>query len=364
MNLLQKHKASRNFTIIPVLSITLALLLIVSFSIDRVLAQPNPFIATTRGSFDKTNGNLIQQANLHSALSILNSTSCPGQLAIYVHGVWASEQQAKEQTDRVFLSLQNSGLNIPVVGFSWDSDTAPSGHGWDIAKKIANENGPVLANFIGDFKGMCPNDDLRIIAHSLGSRVALSAIQSLYDSNPHEAVSKIITSVHLLGAAVDNEQVSTDNLSECIHTNSPPLKCSGQAIGLVVGHFFNLYNPEDNMLADQVITTCWFGCWDSTSTSPYHISENDNPLGASPIRNIINVPSNFDEYSVENAIGLDKDANKDGKCDLMLGGLCTIIYRGDNHFGYMGYRSSDNPQVVHDSGAIGSVAIDWVNESD
>lgn len=117
--LLQKHKIPRNFSIICVLSFSLLLLLVISFSIDEVLGQTHSFVASTRGSFDIANGNMIQQANLPSALSILNSNSCPGKLAIYVHGVWANDQQAKEQTGRVFLSLQNSGYNIPVIGFSW-----------------------------------------------------------------------------------------------------------------------------------------------------------------------------------------------------------------------------------------------------
>ena len=168
--LLQKHKISKNFSIVCVVS--LLLLVLVSFSIDSVLGQTHSFIATTRGSFDKTNGNMTHQANLPSPLSILNSNSCPGQLAIYVHGVWADETQAKEQTDRVFLSLQNSGLKIPVIGFSGLILLLQRMGGmW---QKRGPRNGPMLAKFIGDFKGMCPNDDLRIIAHSLGSRVALS----------------------------------------------------------------------------------------------------------------------------------------------------------------------------------------------
>ena len=114
---------------------------------------------------------MIHQASLPSALSILNINGCPGELAIYVHGVWAGEQQAEEQAGRVSLSLENSGYRIPVIGFSWDSDTAfspydetISQHGWNVAKKIANENLVTLLNFVLDFKNRCPNDDLRIIA--------------------------------------------------------------------------------------------------------------------------------------------------------------------------------------------------------
>ena len=66
---------------------------------------------------------------------------------------------------------------------------------------------------------------------------------------------------------------------------------------------------------------------------------------------------------LQNAVGLNDDANGDGVCDLMLQGICTIVYVGDNHLGYMGYRSSINPHPVYNSGAIGLVADDWRSEN-
>jgi hypothetical protein len=62
----------------------------------------------------------------------------------------------------VFLSIRKKGSNIPVIRFSWDSDTAfslnnidLSHRGWRIAVQIANENGPILAIFIDSFKDEC-----------------------------------------------------------------------------------------------------------------------------------------------------------------------------------------------------------------
>ena len=91
----------------------------------------------------------------------------------------------------------------------------------------------MLAKFILDYKKECPNDNLRIIAHSLGSRVILSAMQSLHDNqimndNHSDVWNKKIKSVHILGAAVDAEQISM-NQTDCIH-NVPASKCSGVAI--------------------------------------------------------------------------------------------------------------------------------------
>jgi hypothetical protein len=216
---------------------------------------------------------------------------------------------------------------------------------------IANKNGPLLGKFISDFKDKCPNDKVRIIAHSLGSRVTLSAIQWLYDNDPTQnnnntnpSGNKKIASVHLLGAAVNNEQIS-ENQGYCTY-NLPPLKCSGKAIKSEVGHFYNLYDSEDNMLASEEVSTCiGFYCTSYTIASPYQSTENHDPLGAYGNEFTSNIPSNYREYSVLSKIINDNDADKDDGCDLQVSlknfgypydeYYCTITKQGDNHFGYM-----------------------------
>ena len=115
------------------------------------------------------------------------------------------------------------------------------------------------------------------------------------------------------------------------------------------------------MLTPQVL--CYFN-YCSRYQSPYYNSENDNPLGAYPIKNRMIVPINYNEYSVRDTIESDDDANGDRKCDLEVYGVLLIIYRGDNHFGYMGFRSNDNPQVVYNSGVMGFVRMDWMDDTD
>jgi hypothetical protein len=152
-----KDKRFGYFSFCPALVFSVAVLLGLSFSIGSSVAQAYPFIASTRGSFDLASGTAIKNVDLPQALSVLKGASCPGELAVYVHGVWASKEKAEEQTERVYLSLplRNSGYVIPVVGFSWDSNTALSKQGWTAAKKIANENGPLLGKFVEDFKTKC-----------------------------------------------------------------------------------------------------------------------------------------------------------------------------------------------------------------
>ena len=112
------------------------------------------------------------------------------------------------------------------------------------------------------YKEICPNAEIRLVAHSLGSRVTLSALQTLYDDDKY----RIIDSVHLLGAAVDDEQISLDSL-DC-DNNVPRLECSGESINAIIKIFFNLYNKQDNML------TPFWGI-----DGPYQKSENDDALG-------------------------------------------------------------------------------------
>jgi hypothetical protein len=377
-----------SFTSIEIFSIFLSILIIPSLLVNNTFGQTYSDIVSTRGFFNLNSGDAIQETELPSALSILNINNCPGELAIYVHGVWATKEIANEQTERVSLSLEKAGYDIPVIGFSWDSNTAfslddlsLSEHGWNIAKIIANSNGPLLGKFIQQFNDDCPNDKLRIIAHSLGSRVTLSAIQSLYENSIADN-SKKITSVHLLGAAIDDEQISVVE-NQC-NENNPPLLCSGKAIYSEVENFYSLYNSEDNMLVPEEIVYDPYPFYYNpylpdeftiVYPSPYESMEYDTPLGSSEVKSRINEPFNYEEYNVLSKIKNDNDADKKNGCDLKVNlryyndwiwyddYQCTIDEIGDNHFGYMGYRSSTNPQRVSNSGAIECVVLDWLNEN-
>lgn len=366
----QNYQRRVLFSIISVFVLSAVFVLINAYPTGNAHAQLYPYIASTRGSFDVSNGNDTQQVELPSVLSILDRNDCPGELSIYVHGIWANDSQAEEQTDRVSLSLQDSGYSIPLIGFSWDSNTAfsldnvtLSYHGWMIAKKIANENGPILGKFISDYKTECPEDKIRIIAHSLGSRVTLSALQWIHDNikeQNNNNTSKEITSVHLMGAAVNNDQIST-NPNDCI-SYTPYLPCSGEAIQSEVGYFSNLFNPEDNTLAGEINPFCWI-C--GLVKSPYELSEGHNALGAYGAASTIGVPSNFDETDVSNLIIVDIDSNKDGECDILypVTHICTISKNGDNYMGYIGYRDDIDRKTVYDSGAIKQIVNDWQSEN-
>ena len=74
----------------------------------------------------------------------------------------------------------------------------------------SRENGPKLANLITAVKNTCPNSDIRLLAHSLGARVVLSSLDSLHKNQIWNKNNFTIKSVDLLGATVDDEEVSTN----------------------------------------------------------------------------------------------------------------------------------------------------------
>jgi pimeloyl-ACP methyl ester carboxylesterase len=242
------NKLQQSSTLLMALLVSL-LLIGTAQSLDITSAYASPVIIfSTRGHFDSTTGQENVGHRLPTPTDLLSELDqiCPREIAIFVHGVWADQQSAIEQVQRVDISLrQGNNYDVTNVGFSWDSDTMLNRNGWEVAKVIANKNGELLADLIVGYKAECPNDKVRLVAHSLGSRVVLSALQALHD----ESRGSIVRSVHLMGAAVDDEQVST-NHRLCL-SNIPPLPCSGRAIeSTVQTKLYNLKNYEDNILAN------------------------------------------------------------------------------------------------------------------
>ena len=112
-------------------------------------------IVSTRGHFDYlTTGELISGHNRtdyeyyhDNSSGIEGEIICPHQkqIAIYIHGVWTDETSANEQFDRTAKSLAANNYSIPLIGFSWDSNTPLNKNGWEIAKNIARDTGLKLA---------------------------------------------------------------------------------------------------------------------------------------------------------------------------------------------------------------------------
>jgi hypothetical protein len=294
---------------------------------------------------------------------------CPAETAIFVHGWNNDHYKAKERLDRVKMSLENNSYYIPLVGLSWDSNTD-----WDPAKSVAKENGPKLGQFILEYKETCKHEQnrdvkVRILGHSLGSRVILSALQYLHE-NPvwnNNTNNFRIASIHLMGAAVDNEEVSTNSIN---HFNYPrwgqgPLGCYpshyytgdgvkfsyGNAISEEVVKFYNLINPQDNVL--EYIYPCFEGGDDALG------EDGKQESGISPPPASI-----YLEEDIQDEIRPFRDADAIEGWDF---GLCNIfgsclVNIGDNHAGYMGFRNPTNTNLLSNDGAMNIVVEQWQSD--
>jgi hypothetical protein len=290
----------------------------------------------------------------------------PNELAIYVHGIWADEQKAEEQYNRLKDSYHEALKAIdptlqpmPVVLYSWDSNTAfdTEGNGWGMGKGIANNNGQFLANSILNLSNECnSNVGIHVIAHSLGARVVLNALADLNKNTNFK-----LESVHLMGAAVDDEEVS-NNPSYNSDSHYDDGIVYGDAIEKNVKKFYNLFNPKDDFLRRDRLPYIYY---------PNQIYEDDTALGnlgIDPRVKLTDRPQNYTDVNVQNEIPentaidfTDADGNHD--CDLMelIGNewICGIHEQGDNHRGYLGFRDFVSQSIV-DDGVMDIVAKDWI----
>jgi hypothetical protein len=246
-------------------------------------------------------------------------SDCPPEMAIYVHGFKRDDIEAKEEFNRLQTSLLHNNYRIPLVGFSWDSKTD-----WPTAKTNAIKNGPNLAKVITNFTKECSNTDIRILAHSLGAAVVNSTLISL---NENVTLTSKISSVHLLGAAINNSLIAQNTLL-------------GKAIENKVGKFYNLYNPEDDGLTVNQL-------------------ENNQSLGLVGALKL-NVPSNYNEANIVYEIPPLSDADGDGNIEECFEDINPVKVWGDNHCGYIGFRNSTTGSFF-DDGVMNIVVRDWRN---
>ena len=301
----------------------------------------NNFTISTRGHFDRETGESIPEYNSTDYLyynnisqstndSLQNEIMCPSEkeIVIYIHGAWTDEISANEQVNRTAMSLQLNNNTIPLIGFSWDSNTSFSEEGWKNAKTIAASNGPKLAQFILDFKNKCEDSDIRLIAHSLGASVVNSTLVSLSNNQGMNTNSDFnITSVHLLGAAIDRGEIAANTTF-------------GKTIEQVVDNFYNLRNAEDNML--EYI---------------YRNVENKDALGLLGIQHSLPIPGDYIERQVDTEIPPIQDADGNSKLDCF---DYFVLLPGDNHCGYIGFRGLPPfENILRSDGSMDVVVQDW-----
>jgi pimeloyl-ACP methyl ester carboxylesterase len=293
---------------------------------------------------------------------------CPTEIAVFVHGWHNDHYKAKERLDRVKMSLEYRNYYIPLIGLSWNSTID-----WEPVKVTAKENGPKLAQFILDYKERCKYEqnkevNVRILGHSLGSRVILSALQSLHENrfwNNHTNNFKI-ASVHLMGAAVDDEEVSKDPLDV---SNDPVKFAYGNAIEAEVTRFYNLLDRQDNIL--QFVYTYFEDSQalgnngkqvgiDEVSTPPYYDIDVQSKI--EPIGNADGIADQHLLLCRYFSSELCEITIKDYDIGLCIGYVFSYtcgVDRGDNHAGYIGFRNLSSQYMLANDGAMKEVVEHW-----
>jgi pimeloyl-ACP methyl ester carboxylesterase len=316
-----KAEASSLFVIITLTLLTSTLFINVANNAEATHATTS--IISTRGHFNPYWGNLQTGQTRTGYTNATDIPACSTELRdviIFVHGWNAEGESAIDQFNLVKKSIENNSYTEPIIGFSWDSYAF-----WPIAKDIAEGNGPKLAQFILDFKTECEHANIRLVAHSLGARVILNALESLHEDSQLQSWNSRnykIASIHLLGAAINPKDVSMATLNGF-----------GIFIRNELNSFYNEFSPEDNVLQEA-----------------YHdLAEGHYALGQIGAAGITPKPSNYDENDVSGQISQDTDG--DGNND--------TTNLGDNHMGYMGVVNYNND--LTDDGAMDMVVGDWRN---
>jgi hypothetical protein len=164
-----------------------------------------------------------------------------------------------------------------------------------------------------------------------------------------------------MGAAIDDDEVSK-NPSD---VGSSDIKLAyGKAIEKEVLNFYNLFNPNDDMLEPGDIVDSKYSPFNSAENQPvvYPYAEQDLALGQNGSQSNITKPqTNYVDVNVENEIRFINDSDGNGNCDFTFppAYICNIKGVGDNHEGYIGFRSTNKDKPFLDDGAINVVVEQW-----
>lgn len=176
----------------------------------------------TRGAYDRSTGEPVagwggrggpQPYRLYPK-SYFDGLAGSPELAVMVHGLRNTASDATRKFTIAKARLRELGYGHPVVGYSYDSNTVGAGaaspreraRAAAVGVRIAEQNGPRLAAFVRSVRSASPAMRVRLLGHSLGSQVILSALGDLAGGGggggrPAPG-GPPVESVHLFGASI------------------------------------------------------------------------------------------------------------------------------------------------------------------
>jgi hypothetical protein len=201
--------------------------------------KPIPRIST-RGYYDLTTGKTLKTNSyfLYPKKDFKNLSESK-EFTIMIHGLRNNNAGAIAKVLLAKNRLRKLGYTYPVIGFSYDSNTTGA-HLIKHAKRslaagqvIAKKNGQNLGRFIEDFKSTSPKTLIKLMGHSLGSQVILSALEYLAKKKQNYG---IVESVYLFGASITEDVPSSKKYGRIIQN-------------ILERKIVNYYAPTDEVLS-------------------------------------------------------------------------------------------------------------------
>ena len=153
--------------------------------------------ASTRGFYDLRTGATLD-GRPYAAYPMYFFDDPGPEMAVMVHGMRNDAPGALKKFEIAGRMLRRCGYRHPAVGFSYDADVPEGPEQLRVAQKIAVRNGKNLARLVLDMRAK--GSRVRLLAHSLGSVVALSAVRRLDKLAGGRGA---LESVHLFGASLE-----------------------------------------------------------------------------------------------------------------------------------------------------------------
>jgi len=183
------------------------------------------------------------------------------ELFVFVHGFDTDDAGAQNQAYTTQLGLEPLRPS-PVVAYSWDADVE-----WDTAKRTADVNGPLLAEWLSDWAAS-DGRPIHLIGYSLGARVCGEALRSLVGADHAHS----LASVSLLGGAIP-------------HTSVEQTGYYGDAIDAIETPVTNFHSRNDRVLG-------WV----------YRVSDRTRAVGHNGINDESAAPTGYRDVDVTSAV--------------------------------------------------------------
>ena len=153
---------------------------------------------TTRGYYDRSTGMTLRRRRYSLFPRGLDRMLAgSAEIVIMVHGMRNDSAGAAAKTQIAAQRLADLGYEHTIIGYSYDSNIAGAHirHNYPgvlaTAGIVARKNGYNLASFVEDFERLSPGTAVRLMGHSLGSEVILSALQRLYRGGMRDSIEAV-----------------------------------------------------------------------------------------------------------------------------------------------------------------------------